>query len=223
MLTVVVFVHTGNNVSLTAFKIAPAYLAAQQAEYQAQIGEGKPLLPVFVAQTTKILRDDRDAYLRFGPYWWAVKRVLRNNDIGVGEYDEPMWADEYACEMPELTLIAAWEFADDAMGAYGVQTREYDLDGIDFLLYDPDQAKRVGDPLPEGGTLVPAENGNRAADLDFLNTVKAQTIDMMAEGIAERIETIIGVYPGDAEIEAAVRDAVNSYCDYMQKLIESQL
>lgn len=42
----------------------------------------------------------------------------------------------------ELTLIAAWEFADDATGAWGVQTREYDLDGgLAFIVYDADQAE----------------------------------------------------------------------------------
>jgi hypothetical protein len=120
----------------------PSLPRCKAAEYQAQIGEGKPLLPVFVAQTAKVLNHDRDAYLRFGPYWWAVKRVLRDNSIGVGAYDEPIWANEYACETPELTLIAAWEFADDPTGAWGVQAREYDLDGgLAFILYDPDQAE----------------------------------------------------------------------------------
>jgi hypothetical protein len=128
--------------TITAYKMDPAYLAAKLAEYQAQVGEGKPLLPVFVAQTAKVLNHDRSAYLRYGPYWWAVKRVLRANDIGVGETDEPIWADEYACETPELTLLAAWEFADDNMGQFGVQSNEYELDNdMTFLLYDPDQAE----------------------------------------------------------------------------------
>lgn len=79
------------------------------------------------------------------------------------------------------------------------------------------------EPLPEGVTVVPpvvpAENGNRAADLDFLKAVEAQSIDMMADGVAERIETTLGAYPGDSEVEAAVRAAVASYTDYMTKAI----
>jgi hypothetical protein len=132
---------TRDNMTITAYKIDPTYLAAKLGEYQAQVGDGAPLLPVFVAQTAKVLNHDRSAYLRYGPYWWAVKRVLRENGIGVGETDEPIWANEYACETPELTLLAAWEFADDNMGQFGVQSNEYNLDGMDFLLYDPDQAE----------------------------------------------------------------------------------
>lgn len=122
---------------ITAYKMDPAFLAAKQAEYASTVGD-KPLLPVFVAQTAKVLLRDRKAYLRYGPYWWSVKRILRAGGVDVGSEDFVMWADEYDCETPELTLIAAWAFADDASGQFGVQTREYDLDGIDFVLYDGD-------------------------------------------------------------------------------------
>ncbi|MFM0608657.1 hypothetical protein PQR05_29425 [Paraburkholderia sediminicola] len=125
--------------TITAFKMNPVYLEAKRAEYAAQVAPDKPLLPLFVNQTVKVLLGDKKAYLRYGPYWWAVKRILVANDAGVGTYMEPHWADEYAAADDELTLIAAWEFADDAMGRFGVQTREYDLDDVAFLLYDPDQ------------------------------------------------------------------------------------
>lgn len=129
--------------SVTAFKIDPAHLRNKLAALQAQVGD-KPLLPVFVEQTRKIVARDPKNYLRYGPYWWAVKRILRANDVAVGTYDEPVWANEYAGDTPELTLLAAWEFGDDNMGRFGVQTNEYDLDGITFLLHDPDQmARRV--------------------------------------------------------------------------------
>jgi hypothetical protein len=124
--------------TITAYKMDPAYLQAKQAEYQAQVGAGAALLPVFVAQTAKVLTRDEKQYLRYGPYWWAIKRILIEQGVGVGTYQEPIWANEYACETPELTLIAAWEFSDDST-SWGVQTREYDLtDDISMLLYDPD-------------------------------------------------------------------------------------
>jgi hypothetical protein len=125
---------------ITAYKMDPAFLQGKLAEYQKQVGEGTPLLPIFVKQTAKIVAREPRAYWRYGPYWWAVKRILIDNDVNVGTYMEPMWADEYACETPELTLIAAWEFGDDASSQFGVSTREYDLtDDITFLLYDPDR------------------------------------------------------------------------------------
>lgn len=109
--------------------------------------------------------------------------------------------------VPEITAVMAEEWPGDGWAA-------------------PTAAEppaTVTDPLPEGGTIVPpvepAVSPERSADLDFLKAVAAQTIDMMADGVAERIETTLGAYPGDAEIEAAVRAAVASYTDFMTKAI----
>lgn len=135
--------------TITEFKFAPEYLAERLAQLQEQVGASTPLLPIFVEQTRKVLAQNARAYLRYGPYWWAVKRVLRANDVDVGgTYDEPMWADEYAVKGADgevsaaLTLLSAWEFGDDHIGRFGVTTREYDLDGTTFLLFDQDQETR---------------------------------------------------------------------------------
>jgi hypothetical protein len=122
----------------------PEWLAQKRDEYAGQLkaerGADTDVRAVFIEQTAKLLRGtDRTKYLRFGPYWWAVKRILIAADIGVGNYVEKMWADEYACADDELTLVAAWAFAEDATGRFGVLTREYELDnGMDFVLHDPD-------------------------------------------------------------------------------------
>ncbi|MEJ7804475.1 MAG: hypothetical protein WKG03_00935 [Telluria sp.] len=128
------------------FKMDPDYLRGKLAELGEQVG-GKPLLPIFVEQTRKVLAKDAKAYLRYGPYWWAMKRILRAGGVSVGAYDEPVWADEYAVKegdavSPELTLIAGWDFADDNIGNVGVLTNEYELGDRTFVLYDPDQASR---------------------------------------------------------------------------------
>lgn len=129
------------------FKIDPDYLRAKLGELQSQVG--KPLLPIFIAQTSKVLAKDRRNYLRYGPYWWAMKRILHAGGLAVGTYDEPNWANEYAIKdesgavSPELTLLAGWEFGDDNIGGVGVLTNEYDLGGRTFVLYDPDQAARA--------------------------------------------------------------------------------
>ena len=130
------------------YKFDPAYLRAKMAEYQAQVG-GKPLLPIFTEQTRKVLAKSLTAYQRYGPYWWAMKRILRAGGVAVGTYDEPSWADEYAVKnedgtvSPELTLLAGWEFGDDVNGQFGTLTAEYELDGRTLVLYDPDQAARA--------------------------------------------------------------------------------
>lgn len=129
------------------FKMDPEYLRAKRAEYWAAVGE-KPLLPIFIEQTRKVLAQDPRNYLRYGPYWWAMKRILHAGGVAVGTYDEPVWANEYAVKDgeavdPELTMIAGWEFGDDQIGAVGVLTNEYELAGRTFVLHDPDQAART--------------------------------------------------------------------------------
>lgn len=128
------------------YKMDPDYLRGKLVELGAQVG-GKPLLPIFIEQTRKVLAKDPKNYLRYGPYWWAMKRILRAGGVAVGTYDEPVWADEYAVKdgdavSPELTLLAGWDFGDDQIGSVGVLTNEYDLGGRTFVLYDPDQASR---------------------------------------------------------------------------------
>lgn len=88
----------------------------------------------------KRLLEDPKAYLRFGPYCWAVKRLLNATRQDCGPMTNDM-ADECTPDSPELKLLAAWKFAEDYIRAYGVQTNEYDLDGRTFLLYAPDQAQ----------------------------------------------------------------------------------
>jgi hypothetical protein len=123
--------------------------------------------------------------------------------------------------------LATWiaqKRPDLAAEVTAVMAEEWPDDGWTPPAADPVVA--VTDPLPEGGTVVPpiepAPNGERADDLAFLLSVSAQSIDMMADGIAERIEATLGKYPGDADIEQAVRESVASYTDYMQKLIGGQ-
>jgi hypothetical protein len=125
-------------------------------------------------------------------------------------------------------MLATWivtKRPDLAQEVATVMAEEWPGDGwtAPTAVTTTDPAVTVTDPLPEGGTVVPpvvpAENANRAADLDFLKAVAAQSIDMMADGVAERIETTLGAYPGDAEIETAVREAVAAYTDYMTKAI----
>lgn len=136
--------------TVLAYKLAPAYLDAKMAEYATQLGD-KPVLPVFVEQTRKVLAADRMNYLRYGPYWWAVKRVLRDEGLDIGERDDEAWAHEYSELAADgqidrtRTLLAAWEFGDANIGQTGIMTREYDIDGISFVLYDPDQEERDED------------------------------------------------------------------------------
>lgn len=129
----------------TEHKIDLDYLIDKMADLQVQVG-GRELLPIFIEQTRKVLGKSPAAYLRYGPYWWAMKRILRAGGVSVGVYDEPVWADDFAMMNgdgtvnAELTLLAGWEFADLQNGTYGVLTSEYPIGDRTFVLHDPDQA-----------------------------------------------------------------------------------
>ncbi|WP_321946582.1 hypothetical protein [Paraburkholderia sp. J10-1] len=131
----------------TAYKLDPAYLDARMSALKEQVGTND-VLPIFVEQTRKVLASDRLNYRRYGPYWWAMKRVLHEEGIDIGAFEEPAWADVYFERDASgnvdraRTLLAAWEFGDDNMEAYGVQSNVYDIDDTTFQLYDPDQEER---------------------------------------------------------------------------------
>jgi hypothetical protein len=96
----------------------------------------------FVESTRKIVAV-RGNYRRYGVYWWAVKRVLRDNGIDVGTFDCDWLRDEYTIRTksgvvdPESTLLAAWIFAED--NTFAPET-EFEIDGQLWVIDDPDQA-----------------------------------------------------------------------------------
>lgn len=99
---------------------------------------------------------------------------------------------------------------------------------VPVVVVDPVAA--VAEPLPDGGAVVPPAAGEttttdpqRAADLAYLADVTAGTVtDMWADEVPDRIEAIIGKYAGDADMEAAAREAVAAYTDFMTKAITAE-
>jgi hypothetical protein len=124
------------------FKVAPAYFQQRMDEARRKLaGSNKPLRETFVAQTVKIATARRGNYLRFGPYWFAVKRILRAHGHDLGRYEVKWLADEFAVKddaeqpLPEETLMAAWIYAEDNGMA---PSAEIEIDGIVFDLRDED-------------------------------------------------------------------------------------
>ncbi len=122
------------------YKIKSTHLSDKLVEYGALLGD-KPMLPTFVAQTVKIVQKSRDAYLRFGPYWFAVKRILKANGHDFGDYEVTWLANEYTITSTsgrvdqESTLLAAWEFA-ELMGTAFQAPNEYEIDGRMWSIED---------------------------------------------------------------------------------------
>jgi hypothetical protein len=87
-------------------------------------------------------------------------------------------------------------------------------------------AAAVSQPLPDGPVEVPppapaapaaGQNPERAADIQFLNDVTAGQADLWSDATTDRMEAMIDRYPGDAEVEAAWRAAVEAFSDAMAK------
>jgi len=99
-----------------------------------------------------------------------------------------------------------------------------EFEPVDVVPVDP--VVGVNEPLPDGGAVVPAADGEtpdadpeRAPDLAFLNDVSAGNIDMWEHDPSERIEAIVAKYGHDEGMVAAARAAVNAYVDLMAKAI----
>lgn len=86
-------------------------------------------------------------YVEFGPYWWAVKRVLNAAGDDLGDATDPALADAYSADSDLLTLIAAADFAEFYRGRYFTGTRVFDLGDASanaYELADEDMDARRG-------------------------------------------------------------------------------
>lgn len=120
-------------------------LRARKAELEQEIGEGPSLIQKMAQSTYQRVKLDKLSYLEFGPYWWAVKRILKVNGIDLGNEDNQYLANDYALPDPELTMIAAWDCADYNRATYFRGTREFavDDDGENVItLFDKDMEEQ---------------------------------------------------------------------------------
>lgn len=87
------------------------------------------------------LSTDRRRYLDYGPYWPALKEVLRNNGYELGDSGDPLVAQAYRQATPEQTIVAADEFRTWNLATNFKYTDRYMLDtesGEWWILFDPD-------------------------------------------------------------------------------------
>ena len=92
--------------------------------------------------TVKRIR--QTGYLEFGPYWWAVKRILNANGYELGANDDKFMADRFTVNHPNgqaLTLVAAWRAADEIRATFFKGSRDIPLDddgNESYSLFDSD-------------------------------------------------------------------------------------
>jgi hypothetical protein len=87
------------------------------------------------------LAKDRLRYRDYGPYWWAVKDVLRRIGTDLGPSADPLISAEYVGEADSVTLVMADAFRMEYLMTQAKGTNRFVLDGDTgewWTLYDPD-------------------------------------------------------------------------------------
>ena len=126
----------------TEYKFDPDSLAQKTEEMRAGLkrNKGREDLAVFGCQ---IIREEIAKnplnYLRYGPYWWAVKAIARTCGINFGDIGYELMEREYSCANDDQTMVAAFEFRDFARRNFFRGNRVFLLgDEEEWTLNDPD-------------------------------------------------------------------------------------
>lgn len=129
------------------------------------------------------LRKKPDSYLQYGPYWWAVKGVLRGLGEDFGAADDAGILAEYGGQLPAYSrLVAAEQFRDHYRDTFLAGTSQFWLDAEaeeSYVLFDADmEVRRLGGDRP---LLVSAD---MTSMVDGDGT--AAVLDSAAGGASER-------------------------------------
>lgn len=123
------------------YKFPPALMRERFDDAAAKLGT-RPMLATFVESTRKIVAVP-GGYRRFGPYWWAVKAVLKNNGVDLGGEDCTWLREEYSARLQkggvdqENTLLAAWIYSEG--NTFNPET-EFEIDGVMWIVADSDMS-----------------------------------------------------------------------------------
>ncbi len=84
------------------------------------------------------LRREPARYRDYGPYWWAVKSLLRGAGYPVDANTDPIIEAAYAGATPAATVVMADEFRSQYLARQAVGTATFNLstDGIPYVLED---------------------------------------------------------------------------------------
>lgn len=118
---------------------------SNRAHYEGSV-EYKTFMVDLAAKEAKRL--DTGGYLKFGPYWWALKAILNANGHYFGSSMDGLLASVYSVKDEEggvdeaLTITAAFEFRDYYLANLFIGTSQFELfdDGQFYFLQDDDMA-----------------------------------------------------------------------------------
>lgn len=129
------------------FKPQPADVAAAVSALLEKIGprvpEGGDAVAVAAPTIYQNITSRPLAYLMYGPYWWAVKAILREAGFEVGDVTDPLVERAYGPDAMGgrlQVLVAATQFADYYRSNMLVGARDFQLtDGApSYALFDTD-------------------------------------------------------------------------------------
>lgn len=106
-----------------------AEVAAKRESIRKNLGESADLLKNGVAVIANRLEKDPLRYRDYGPYWWAVKVMLRGGGVSLGSNDDPLMREAYSGDKPIETLVMAEAFRDMYLATYLRYSNQFVLDG----------------------------------------------------------------------------------------------
>lgn len=129
----------------TEHKFDPAWAMAEtkrRAE-AVKVNQGADDFKAFAVQVVldRLAKGGKIRYRDYGPYWWALKDVLRRHGQDFGPQSDPIVMAEYQGEADSLTLTMADSFRTDYLKTQAVGTNRFMLDGETgewWTLFDPD-------------------------------------------------------------------------------------
>lgn len=130
----------------TAYKFQPSFIEERLKSYKSNLMKFKghdDLVGNAVRVIRERLESDPRRYLSYGPYWWAIKKVLVDNGVPLGKVDDEEVRLAYTGTTDEETIVMAEEFRNDCLGNMKLYTDRFMLDeesGRWWRLRDPDMA-----------------------------------------------------------------------------------
>lgn len=134
----------------TEHKFPADHIAQAVAQRKAGLKANKglsDLLGFGLGVVAQRLAKSPQRYVDYGPYWWALKQVMRDNGYLMGDQSDPLVANEYRGVDAVSTLIAADEFRSQHLASQMVGGNKFLLIAADpdwYVLFDQDMEGRVG-------------------------------------------------------------------------------
>ncbi len=132
---------------MTEYKFDPEFVREQVAQKSASLKANRglsDLLGFGCGLVMQRLSQDRRRYRDYGPYWPALKAVLRRCGHRVGEGEDSVMEQAYGHARDVETLIAADLFRDHYLATHIIYDNQFMLDGSTgehWTLFDDDMER----------------------------------------------------------------------------------